>query len=35
MTAAKCAVNCEGYNYFGTQYSSEYVTPSPPLRVMS
>jgi len=23
MTAAKCAVNCAGYDYFGTQWSSE------------
>ncbi|KAG9197338.1 hypothetical protein G6514_001861 [Epicoccum nigrum] len=23
MTAAKCAQNCAGYSYFGTQYSSE------------
>jgi len=23
MTAAKCAENCEGYDYFGTQWSSE------------
>ncbi|KAL2141982.1 hypothetical protein VTI28DRAFT_1764 [Corynascus sepedonium] len=23
MTAAKCAANCEGYTYFGTEYGSE------------
>ncbi|KAM7206912.1 WSC domain containing protein [Rhypophila sp. PSN 637] len=23
MTAARCALNCAGYDYFGTQYSSE------------
>ncbi|KAK0736199.1 WSC domain-containing protein [Apiosordaria backusii] len=23
MTAAKCAINCAGYDYFGTQWSSE------------